>query len=336
MMGATGVNDRASELARELVRRGDVPGLALAFVEGGDGETEVFGLADRARRAALTPGHVFQAASLAKCVTAWALARLAEQGRLDLDAPIERYLPRGALSARGFDPARITARRLLSHTGGISLPDIPRIEPGREPPPLDVRVIGPAGRFRYSGGGYALLARSIEEISGERFADHVARNVLEPLAMRRSSFDPSSPLAQDAATGHDERGAPLPFYRYGVPAAAGLFSTAADLARFAAAHFPGPDGEPAGRGVLAPRTIATLIAPSTGTQREDGLWAEYGLGYEVERLAGGRMLVGHHGVNRGWRALLAIEPARHRALVALANSDAAMPALDALFAAWIG
>jgi len=335
-MLATQLGERVLEIASEHVRRGTPPGLALALVEDGEiADVRAFGLADRAARAPLSALQVFQAASLAKCATAWAIARLWEQQRVEFDVPIERYLPAGCLPGSPFDHSSITVRRVLSHTAGLSLPDIPGLEPGRAATALQVRAVEPAGSaFRYSGGGYALLARALEELTGERFAEHMARSVLEPLGMRRTSFDQDSPLANEAACGHDEEGGALPFYRYAAAAAAGLFTTAGDLALFAAAHFDGPRGEPPGRGLLAPRTVAMLGASSVSTKRADGLWAAYGLGYEIEPLGGGRVLIGHHGANPGWRALLAIETSRRRALVALANSDAASPALDAVLAAW--
>ena len=337
-MDAAHASQRAGCVAAELVARGSVPGLALAFVEGGEPAGEqVLGFADQARQTPLSPRHVFQAASLAKCVTAWSAARLAEQGRIDFEAPIERYLTRWRLPQSGFDHARITVRRVLSHTAGLSRPDYPGFEPETPLPGLDVRAIESAGNgFRYSGGGYALLAQAVEEITGEPFADHVARHIFGPLGMNRSTFDQASTLTAEAATGHDAAGGALPFYRFDGAAAAGLFSTVQDLARFAAAHLTGPGGETPGRGVLAPRGLATLTAPFARTQRADGLWSEYGLGYEVERLENGRVFLGHHGVNRGWRALLAIEPDAGRALVALANADAATPVLEGVFSAWSG
>lgn len=274
----------------------------LAYVERGE------------LRAGAPAGALFQAASIAKCLTAWALGRLWERGQIDLDAPLGRYVPEHAVQA--------TVRQALSHTAGLSHPDIAPCMPGAPRVPPEVRSVGPIGEFHYSGGGYALLERAIEEVSGEPFARHMARNVLEPLGMLRSTFDQDSALLDDAAVGHDAEGAELPFYRYAVPAAAGLFTTAHDLALFAAAHF-------SGRGVVTPRTIATLTTPVARTGHADGLWGEYALGYEVERA-----LVGHHGMNPGWRALLAIEPARSRALVALADHESAMPRLEAMVSEW--
>ena len=341
--------DSAAERAAELVAAAEVPGIQLALVAGGEPVSgHAFGVTDRERLTPLSVADLFQAASLAKCLTAWAVMRLAEQGRIDLDSPVQRYFTRWRLPPSGFDHAAVTVRRVLCHTAGLSLSDYPGFEPARTLPGLeaslsgdtngggDLRAIEPAGRsFRYSGGGYTLLALAIEEITGERFAAHMARNVLEPLGMSASTFDQGSGLVERSAAGHDANGRTLPFYRFDGAAAAGLFTTADDLARFAAAHLAGPRGEAPGRGVLSPRTIATMTAPLVGTGRVDGLWPEYGLGYEVERRPDGRTLVGHHGANRGWRALLAIEPARSRALAALANSDLAQPALESLAAAWL-
>jgi CubicO group peptidase (beta-lactamase class C family) len=301
------IENRCVELAASLAGTHAVPGISLALVE--DGElvgAHSCGFADLPGGRVLAPSHIFQAASIAKCLTAWAVARLAREGRLDLDSRVE---------------PGVTPRELLSHTAGISLPDIPGTEPGEPFPRLEPKAIAPAGRFSYSGGAYLLLARLLESVTGKRFESYMAETVFEPLGMRESTFEQESPLISHAASGHDLEGRPLPFFRYAVPAAAGLFTTAADLARFAAAHFCYP--------------IDPLVTPVADTARVDGLWAEYGLGYEVERLPGGRVLVGHHGMNRGWRSVLAILPAEGRALAALANGEGAMPALESVLRAWI-
>jgi len=324
----------------------DLPGLALALVEDGAiAHEQAFGFADLATGARLAPGHVFQAASLAKMVTAWTVLQLENQGQISLDAPVMRYVSRWRLPGDGFDIDAVTVRRILGHRAGLSLPDYPGFEPDQPLPSLeaslagetngagDLRVIEtPGARFRYSGGGYTLLALAVEEITGVRFADHVTRAVLGPLGMSTSTFDRST--AVERATGHDAARRPLPFYRYDGAAAAGLLATIGDLARFAAAHVTGPRGEPAGRGVVSPVALLAMTSMQSHTGRADGLWAGYGLGYEIEPLADGCTLVGHHGVNRGWRALLAADLEARRAIVLFANGDAAMPALEQLLHMW--
>ena len=347
MGAALSMKDLSLQTA-DAVARGAAPGIQMALVERGAVVAEhACGVPERSTLASLTSSHLFQAASLAKCVTAWTVLRLAAEAKVDLDAPVERYVTRWRLPQSPFDPSRVTVRRVLSHTAGLSLADYPGFEPARALPPLeaslagdtngggDLRVVAePGARFGYSGGGFVLLQLMVEELTGERFADHAARAIFAPLGMPRSTFDPSSPLLAAAATGHDADGRALPFYRFDGAAAAGLFTTAGDLARLAAAHLAGPGGEPPGRGVVPPASIAAMTTPLAATGRDDGLWGEYGLGFEIDRRADGRTIVGHHGMNRGWRALLAIEPNRSRALVLLANSDRALPALEAVVSTW--
>lgn len=288
-------------------------------------------MADRSTE--LTDLHVFQAASLSKPLTACAVMRLAGYGRIDLDAPIMRMLTRWRFPPSPFPEEHVTVRRILSHTAGLSLPDYPGFSPDQELPTLeaslsgatngggDLRIIAPAGPFRYSGGGFTLLQLLIEEITGERFADHMRAALLRPLGMEHSDFAPQFAAARPAATGHDAAGAPLPFYRFDALAAAGLTATAADLARFLAAQFDAP-------------ATSLMATPMAKTGCVDGMWPQYGLGYEIDRRPDGAIRFGHHGMNRGWRALMAADPTRRRALAALANSDAAMPALEALYQAW--
>lgn len=335
----------AAEAAALIVAH-DVPGLALALVEGGVVVRErAFGCADRRTGARLVSHHVFQAASLAKMVTAWTVLHLAERGRVELDAPVSRYVSRWRLPAGRFDIAEVTVRRVLGHRAGLSVADYPGIAPecplhsleaslsGESNGAGDLRVVErPGVRFRYSGGGYTLLALAIEEITASRFADAAMRVVLEPLGLASTTFDPPPPGAR--ATGHDAAGRALPYFYYDGAAAAGLSTTAADLARFAAAHMVGPRGEPAGRGVITPAAIAAMTTIGSDTGRVDGLWSAYGLGCEIEPLPDGRTLIGHHGVNRGWRALLAADLDARRAIVMLANGDTAMPALEALVRSW--
>lgn len=170
---------------------------------------------------------VFQAGSLSKSVTAGVAIELAARGRLDLDAPT----------------AGTTLRNLLGHTAGANVPFYPGYRQGQPAPTLAQSLEGTepattpaveldsrtAGRFRYSGGGYALVQQLIENETGMPFEDTARHVIFEPLGMERSSFSqpPSEELRAAAA---------WPDWRiYPESTAAGLWTTPADLGRFVCA-----------------------------------------------------------------------------------------------------
>lgn len=306
----------ANELAAEVreavppaMEAGHVPGAAVAIVRrdrvawaGG------FGIADARTRRRVTADTVFQAGSLSKPVTAWGAAR----GVLPLDAPLPDLvrpwpLPRSREDARG-----ITARRILSHTAGLSVDGYLGHDPA-QPLPTTLRALRgvrlvdrPGDGYHYSGGGYTLLQYAIEQRTGKPFAAWGRTAILRPLHMTASEF--GWPVRGPAAAGHDMRGRPTPDYRYAELAAAGLATTARDIGRFAAdlLRHPRPLGTP---------------QPATG--------GEYGLGLHVERVDGGTLL-SHEGVNRGWHARLLALPDRGWAAVVLTNGDGGERVADAV------
>jgi CubicO group peptidase (beta-lactamase class C family) len=167
----------------------------------------------------------------------------------------------------------------------------------------------------YSGGGYTLLQLIIEEVTGEPFASFMQREILAPLGMDDSSFEWNPALQPIAAMPYGVGGRPLPNYRYTARAASGLNTTVISLARFVAAGMTGPDGEPPGRGVLAPATLEEMFSPAAAT---DG---RQGLGYRIEGLPGGTRMVLHGGASKGWKAQIAALPERGAGIVILTNSD---------------
>jgi CubicO group peptidase (beta-lactamase class C family) len=169
-----------------------------------------------------------------------------------------------------------------------------------------------------------LLQLLIEELTREGFADYLRAAVLQPLGMAASDF---AVTRSHAAVGHAADGRALPWFRFDGRAAAGLATTITDLGRFAAAQLAG------GRGVVSPASLALMTGPVAATGGADGLWPRYGLGYEIDD-RGGAIVVGHHGANRGWRALLALCPARAAALAVLVNSDRGTALIDPLYAQW--
>lgn len=260
---------------------------------------------------------LFQVASLSKWTTAWGVMKLVEQGRIDLDAPISRYLTRWHLPQAAFDNDGVTVRRLLSHTAGLG----DGLGYGGFPPGQEIQTLeqsltqasdaspgasgatrvttAPGSEWKYSGGGYTLLQLLVEEVSGQPFATYMRREILEPLGMARSTFE--LPAGWDAAGSEvnvaeffDADGSQAIHYRFTASAAASLYTSANDMTRFIQAQLPGPDGEPIGRGVLSPESLELMRRPEA---RQFG-FEVWGLGvilYAPNNA--GEFIIGHDGSN---------------------------------------
>jgi CubicO group peptidase (beta-lactamase class C family) len=140
------------------------------------------------------------------------------------------------------------------------------------------------------------------------------------------------------AVSYDEHSAPVLDRRFTAEAAAGLRTTSADLARFAAALMPGPNGEPPGRGVLAPQTVARMIEAQPASRSDEILrGSEWGLGFGLKRLApGGRLLVYHPGDNiPGFHNMLAAIPERRIGVVVLTNGAAGRSLRTEVLCEWL-
>ena len=163
------------------------------------------------------PGAPFQAGSVSKPVAAYLALRLVDSGALELDQEVNERLVSWQLP----DGGGVTLRALLTHTAGLGVPFFPGYDGEGDLPTLvqvldPVRVETPPGEFRYSGGGYVLVQLLLEDITGTSFADLARELVFEPLGMTGSTFEQTVG----------------PWHRYPEQAAAGLWTTASDLARF--------------------------------------------------------------------------------------------------------
>jgi uncharacterized protein YbbC (DUF1343 family)/CubicO group peptidase (beta-lactamase class C family) len=249
-----------------LLREGQIPGAVLLV---GQGERVLYRKAFGARSLVpreepMTEDTIFDVASLTKAVaTAPAVLLLAEQGRLDLDAPLGRYLPE--FSGSGF--ADVTVRRVLTHMAGF--PDMPPAAALREGFPKAAEALARAGLsyrpgagFRYSDTGYIVLAELVRRLSGEPLDRFAERHLYAPLGMADTTFRPSrrtlarvAPTEGLRGTVHDANARALG----GVAGHAGLFSTADDLAKFMRMLLAGGRG-PAGP-VLKPATVEAMWRP---------------------------------------------------------------------------
>ncbi|NIB38473.1 beta-lactamase family protein [Pseudomaricurvus alkylphenolicus] len=320
---------------KRLMGQYSVPGSSVALVRKGEVVwSKSYGMADTEGDVPVNGESVFQVASVSKSVTAWGVMKLVEQGKLELDVPVESYLTRWQLPPSPFDNSQVTVRRLLSHTAGTSVGGYLGKDPAQPLPTLeqnlsgkgvlmgDVRVVQePGSSWSYSGGGYTLLQLLIEEVTRQSFSDFMQREVLTPLGMRKSSFARPPMLLENLATGHDWWGKPVPNYKFRAEAAASMLSTTEDMARFVAASMPGPNGEPIGRGVLARETVELMLKAAPATDTAFGGLLRNGLGY---MLVPGETTIGFHGGdNQGWEAIVLTLPDMQEGIVILSNSDRA-------------
>ncbi len=176
-----------------------IPGIAAGIVQGGRlVHVTALGLADREADRRVEAGTAFRIASMTKNMTALAILSLRDRGKMQLDTPLERYLPQfAAVKPATRDSAPVTVRHLLTHTAGFVTDDPwgDRVL-GMSPAELD-RVIAtghlfarpPGLAFEYSNLGYALLGRVLTNVSGEPYQAYMRRTFLEPLGMVDTTFD---------------------------------------------------------------------------------------------------------------------------------------------------
>lgn len=301
--------------------------IAIVLID--DGEVARTYFASHGR--AVDGDSLFQVASVSKWLTAWGVMTLAEEGLIELDAPVSRYLTRWRLPESEFDNDQVTVRRLLSHTAGLTdglgflgfTPDqtIPSIEEelsdvadAMTGADGIVRVGARAdGTWRYSGGGYLILQLIIEEVTQEPFNDYMRRAVFVPLGMNASTFVDPDPVRLVEFYGPD--GTPAAHYRFVATGAASLYTSAADLTRFLQTQSAGASGEPAGRGVLSPATLETMRTPEAYLL---GL-PVWGLGAALYAPNGaGGYIIGHDGANfPAINTTARVDPATGDAIVVL-------------------
>lgn len=299
----------------------NIPGLSVAVAEDFTLVwAEGFGKADLENGIAVKPATLFRLGSISKPITAAAVMQLAERGRLDLDAPIQKYVPD---FPRKEWP--ITARELLSHTAGIRHYAGREIESTRHYTGMveslavfkdSDLLFEPGTRFSYSTYGYTLLGAVVEAASGARFMDYVKENVFAPAKMgatrEDSVFDiiPGRTRGYRRGPGGAIENCGLADTSYKIPGG-GMLSTPADVIRFAIAMQRGV--------LLKPDTVKQMFTP---VRLHDGATAPYGLGWFVHE-TGGKKLVEHTGSQQGTATVLLTIPAEGLSVAVFSNLEGA-------------
>lgn len=325
------VFDALDAEVREVMRRLAIPGAVLAVVERGQiVHTRGFGRA-RPGGEAPTARTPFAIGSLTKAVTATAVMQLVASGKIELDAPIQCYLPWFSL-ADPLAAAQITVRHLLNQTSGLPtwcgelfLADLDE-RPGatlRQARQLSaVKPIHPAGQtFEYCNMNYNLLGLVIEAASGVTYARYLQEQVLVPLGMDYSYASQTIARRHGMAVGH-QMWFWTPVARPGLPMPSGslasgqLISTAEDMAHLLIAHLE--DGKYKGAQILASKGTEELhrgVADVTAMGRSLG---QYAMGWFVGQV-GERRILWHAGCVPDFTAVMALLPEEHKGLVLLVN-----------------
>lgn len=272
----------------------DVVGLSIAIVEPeGVRWSRGFGFADRERQQPATDQTIYRVGSMSKPVTAAVLMTLVEQGRLDLDAPLETYLPDFAIRSRFEDAGPVTLRGILTHRSG--LPNLwHKTAPDDRPVPYNQLVhemaraalaYPPGLVSKYSSLGFDLAGHAAEVVAGRPFVE-LADDFLSTLGASTASFDPSESAMRLLALPY-RKGRPvseLPELDGEIPSG-GLHTSVLDYAQFSRLFLGTSDHD--GAGALSPSSVREMLAvePPSPLDFENlhGLgwsrWAPEGLGY---------------------------------------------------------
>lgn len=316
--------------AVEILLDENPPGnFAMALIEKGEVKEEVFhSIGQEVNR-----HTIFQVASLSKFVSATGVMKLVESRKMDLDAPVSQYLSRWELPPSEFDNEKVTIRRLLSHTAGLtdglgysgfihpdsvqtleeSLTKAIDADPGRSGV---VKVgIEPNTSWEYSGGGFTLLQLMVEEVSGQNFDVYMKESILQPLDMTSSTFLWSDSLNYRLCEFYNLDKTSAPHFYYSSLAATSLYTSLSDLEKFSQ--------------MFLGNSASSPVKEETLTTMQESHWdilgsSVYGLGtFHYVNLDDGKYIFGHDGKSTPpINTALRLNPITKDGIIILGTGDA--------------
>jgi len=317
---------RAAGSLEEMVQKRQIPGVSIAVIRDFKLDwTHTLGVANVESKRPVDADTLFQAASISKPVGAAVAHLLAEQGKLDLDAPIAGYLMSWQVPAYDFPGTPpITARLLMSHRAGATVHGFDGCDVG-VPVPTIVQVLNgdspchavgvsiglpPGQQFKYSGGGISILQLAVMDLTQQSAEDLAKERVFDPLGMTRSTFAQPLPerLRENAATAYKVDGSAVPGGGKVHPElyAAGMWTTPSDLCRFGIGIQEGLRGS-------GDSKFSNEMATSMTTMMADGPTSP---GFFIE---GNYFL--HNGGNVGMKCLLKAHKSSGYGFAIMCNSD---------------
>jgi len=309
--------EHAQAIAKEWLARG-IPGFSITVAR--DGQiiySDGFGYADVEQKVAAWPTTKFRIGSVSKPLTAAALIKLVEQGKLDLDAPIQKYVP--TFPDKG---AVISARMLAGHLGGIrhykdgevdNQKHYDNVVDGLERFKDDPLVVPPGTKFSYSSYGYNLLSAVIQGAAGKPFLEFEQEQVFTPLGLLNTVADQPAEIIPQRARFYSvtkEKSTQNAMfvdnsYKW---AGGGFISTSEDLVRFGSALL-----QP---GYLKAESLALLFTPQ---KTKDGKETKYGMGWFIGKSKSGKRIFEHSGGSVGGSSELILYPDSHLVVAFICN-----------------
>jgi CubicO group peptidase (beta-lactamase class C family) len=332
-------------LAARAVEAGTTGAAVAIVLEGEVVYVRGFGMRELESKQPVDADTVFRIGSVSKTITALAVMRLRDQGKLVLDAPVATYVPAlAALPSPTLDSPPVTVRHLLTMTSGLPFDDVwGAVTFGQSDAELTKLVArglsfagAPGARYRYSNLGFALLGKIAEVVSGQPFAELVAREIFAPLGMQASGYVTGPIPRERMAVGYQKQGdhfVPEPVDSDGVFApAGGVYTSANDLARYAAYHLAAyPPRDDAETGPVRRSTLREMHAGQAWARWGDdfpvlqhlpngapSLTAfSYGLGWAQNTTCVAEGIVQHFGFEPGYWASLRLLPVHGLGIVTL-------------------
>jgi CubicO group peptidase (beta-lactamase class C family) len=321
--------DDLDTFVRAQMAQRRIPGLSLAIIQDGRiVDARAYGVTAPGGSVPVTTATLFQAGSISKPVAAMGALRLVEQGALSLDTDVNQTLKTWKVPANAFTTsAPVTLRGLLSHTAGltvhgfpgyavdVSRPTLVQVLDGATPAntaPIRVDTT-PGSLWRYSGGGFTVMQQLVLDVTGQPFPDYMRRAVLEPIGMTHSTYEQPLPptLAAATASGQypDQRPVEGRWHVYPEMAAAGLWTTPTDLARFAIEVQRSFTGQ-----------SSTVLSPAMTRRMLTEVKGGYGLGVGVHG-TGRALMFEHGGRDEGFDASLTGFAETGQGLVVMINAN---------------
>lgn len=337
-------------LAKEHVKKNKIPGCAVAVVD----QHSIlyargFGFCDMKNKIPVTPRTFFRAGSISKILTALAVMQLVEQHKLDIDAPLSRYIPEFSIKSRFDGNNVITIRHLLSHKSGIMRDyyagimgqDLLTYAELVEILSREYLCYRPGQAYKYSNVGYSLLGLVIEKVSGEKFESYMRKHILMPLGLNKSSFTLTPEIESQLAAGtmrysfsrssQDNKSGnafQIPYLEIRDVPAGGLLSNALELATLI--QFMIADKDKLPFKLVSDKTFGEMCTVQfQDAQHANMFTSDYGLGVKLHKFNFQEVddIFYHDGSVNGFSSILAFSPKQKIGIIVMCNSSSSMSLL---------